>query len=155
MVSQRLTLYLSFLPVSAGQRDEIQIPAVQVIHIEGHDPLEADGSLSPVMDSGCAHDDVFFLKDGIQKGDLDLCHSIFDGQLHRVYRVIVLRKSSRQSVQGEGTRIESVGEIAAVKGEAPIRILNLYGIDAEISLLLCGEFLRLRVQGKRTTRSSS
>ena len=39
-------------------------------------------------------------------------------------------------------------DVAAVKGKASVTVLNFYGIDAEVALLLGGELLGLGVEGK-------
>ena len=39
-------------------------------------------------------------------------------------------------------------DVAAVEGKAAVTVLNFYGIDAEVALLLGGEFLGLGVEGK-------
>ena len=49
-------------------------------------------------------------------------------------------------MQRERAFIDLMRDISAVKREAPVGILDFYGVDAEIALLLRGEFLRLRIQ---------
>ena len=146
MVSQRLTLNLPLLTISARQGDQIQILSVHVVHVQRHDPLELDRFFSSIMDSGCAHDDVRLLKDGIQECDLDIGHRILNGQFQTVNGVVFCGKGSGQPLQGKGTMIHPVGNIPAIEGEAAVRILHFDGIDPEISLLLRRELLGLSVQ---------
>ena len=59
MVGQRLPLHLPLLAIPAGQGDQVQIAAVHIIHVKGHDPLEQDLPLAAVVDPGGPHDDDF------------------------------------------------------------------------------------------------
>ncbi len=148
VVGQALPLHLALLAVAAGKGDQVQIPAVHKVHVHGHDPLESDGLCASVMDSGGAHDDIGLLKDRIQESDPDLCHGVLQRKLQGICGIFLPGKGGGKAFQREGALADLMRDIPSVKGKAAVSVLYLDGIDAEISLLLGGEFLGLGIQGE-------
>ena len=148
MVCQGLALDLALLAVSAGEGYQVHAASVHVVHVEGHDTLQIYAAVSAVSDARRAHDDIGFLKDGIEERHGHLRDRVLDRELQGLYCVAVRREGSRKPFQSEGTVVYSVRDIAAVEGKAAVAVLNFYGVDTEIALLLGGEFLRLGVEGE-------
>ena len=115
VMRQRLALDLALLTVPSRQRDEIQIPSVHIIHIDGHDPLQADLPFAAVVNSCGAHDDIRLLEHRIEECHLDLRDRILNDELQRIDGVIFRRDCRRQSVQRERTFVHFMGAVSSVK----------------------------------------
>ena len=148
VVGQGLALDLALLAVPSREGDQVKGAAVHVIHVDGHDALEVDAAAAVVVNARRAHDDVRFFKDGIEERHLNVGDGVLDGELQSVHGVRVCCKGGREPVQGKGTLVDLVRDVAAVEGKAAVAILHFDRIDAEIALLLGRELLRLGVEGE-------
>ena len=152
VMSQRLPLNLALLAVSARKRDQVHIGAVHVIHIQRHDPLEVDGPVSSIVDSGRAHDNIRLFKHRVKKRYLYLCDRVFNDKFQCINCVVFIRERCRKSFQCERTFVHLVRAVSSVKRKASVRILHLDGIDPEVALLLRGKLLRLGIERKSALR---
>ena len=148
MVGKGLALDLALLAVSAGKGDQVHAASVHVVHVDGHDALEVYAAISAVVDARSAHNDIGLFKDGVEERHCYFGDGVLDGELQGLHCVEVRREGGRKTVQGEGSVVNLVRDVAAVEGKTAVTVLYFYGVNAEVALLLGGEFLGLGVEGE-------
>ena len=107
--------------------------------------------MGPVSLIGHLHrtgDDVSLLKHAVEQSHLNMAHLVQKSYLQSVCRVLVPVEHRGQGVQLIFSPDNPVVSGLSVKRVAAVTVYHLDAGCAEISLLLCGEFLGLGVQGE-------